>query len=78
VHGQEHEAHAIEQGSSYRDEGESLLIVRGKLSTGPWLCDRCNATLTRGMIAYLFLPFTRHMTESMVNTTVTMSGSISP
>ena len=42
----------------YRREGESVLIVRGRLRTGPWLCDRCNATLDSGSAAWLasFLP----------------------
>jgi hypothetical protein len=64
-HGKEHEARVIERWKFYRDEGESVLIVTGRLTTGPWLCDRCNATLRRGRRAYLISAFTRYWTEGM-------------
>ena len=57
-HGREYEADAGARQEEYRREGESVLIVRGRLRTGPWLCDRCNATLDSGSAAWLasFLP----------------------
>jgi hypothetical protein len=29
-------------------EGEAALVVKGKLTSGPWLCDSCNKGLNRG------------------------------
>ena len=48
----------------YREEGETVLIVRGRLISGPWLCDRCNAELDAGMVAWLVSAFPRWVTES--------------
>jgi hypothetical protein len=52
-HGQEYELGVVDKEQEYRDEGETVLIVRGKLRSGPWLCDRCNATLAKGTLACL-------------------------
>jgi hypothetical protein len=36
-------------------EGEAVLVSKGKLTTGPWLCDSCNKKLQRNRhTAYLF------------------------
>jgi hypothetical protein len=57
-HGLEYEVGVVEDEQVYRREGETILIVRGILRSGPWLCDRCNTTLGKGMPACLasFLP----------------------
>lgn len=64
-HGREHEAKTITQKQSYRQESESVLMTSGVLNSGPWLCDRCSATLDRGDTAYLFHPFTAYECEHM-------------
>jgi hypothetical protein len=56
-HGREHEDSAAGQQEAYRQEGESVLTMRGTLISGPWLCDRCNASLTKGTHAYLASAF---------------------
>jgi hypothetical protein len=61
-HGREHEASTILQQEHYRQEGEAVLIVKGWLSSGPWLCDKCNATLPRGGMAYLLVFFSKAFT----------------
>lgn len=62
-HGREDEASVIERQEHYRQEGESVLIVKGRLQTGPWLCDRCNDTINRGGVAYLTTCLPRWITE---------------
>ncbi len=62
--GDAHEKTVIARQDDYRQTAESVLIVRGKLKSGPWKCDRCNARLKRGDAAMLMtaLPasFSRH------------------
>ena len=53
THGREREAGIIERQEAYRQEGESLLVTSGTLVSGPWQCDRCNATLRKGDAATL-------------------------
>jgi hypothetical protein len=65
AHGREHENRTIEQQEEYRQQGESVLIVHGTLKTGPWHCDTCNVTLTRGDTALLMAAFPRHFTAGM-------------
>ena len=48
-----------------RRDGESVLIVKGKLISGPWRCDSCNAELHKGCTAYLYAAYPRHITEAM-------------
>ena len=64
-HGKEHEARVIGQRAVYRGDGESVLIVKGRLITGGWLCDRCNAPLGKGNRAYLLTVFPRWIAERM-------------
>lgn len=64
-HGKERERDVIAKWKLYRDEGESVLVVGGKLISGPWLCDRCNAPLPRRRKAILMASFTRYITESI-------------
>lgn len=64
-HGKEHEAHVIGQAAISCQEGESVLIVKGTLISGGWLCDRCNAPLGKGDQAYLLSVFPRWVTEQM-------------
>src|SRR5271157_1489444 len=42
VHGRGHENRVIIQQDDYCRQGESVLIVHGKLKTGPHRCDKCN------------------------------------
>ena len=63
THGREDEASTIERQEHYRQEGESVLIVTGKLRSGPWLCDRCNETIDRGSVAYLVTGLPHWITE---------------
>ena len=64
-HGKEHEARVIGQTSIYRQDGESVLIVKGRLISGGWLCDRCNVPLGKTKQAYLMTTFPRWITENM-------------
>ena len=64
-HGREHEARVIGQQAIYRQEGETILIVKGKLISGGWLCDRCNAPLEKGNPACLLVVFPRWITEQI-------------
>lgn len=61
--GRGHETRIIEQQESYRAEGESVLIVKGKLKSGPHHCDKCNARLNCGDDAALLSAFPRHIVE---------------
>jgi hypothetical protein len=65
VDGASHENRAIGQHDLYREEGESVLIVKGKLNCGPWRCDKCNAQLRKGDSACLLSAFPRHDTQYM-------------
>jgi hypothetical protein len=65
AHGREHENRAITRQDDYREEGESVLIVHGKLVTGGHHCDRCNGPLKRGDDAVLVSAFPRFVTEAM-------------
>lgn len=64
-HGKEHEARVIGQASTYCQEGESILIVKGKLVSGGWLCDRCNVPLGKADQAYLLTVFPQWITEQV-------------
>ena len=65
THGREHEALHREEEHRYRDAGETVLIVSGRLTSGPYHCDRCNALLNRGDAATLLTAFPRWIAESM-------------
>ena len=45
--------------------GETVLIVRQRLISGGWQCDKCNAPLNRGHKAWLMTAFPRSMTAGM-------------
>ena len=60
-----HEGRVSGQEQFYRDEGESVLIVKGTLTGGPHRCDTCNARLKRGDAATLLSAFPRHAVEGM-------------
>lgn len=64
-HGREHEAIAIGEQEHYRQLGEAVLIVKGRLISGPWLCDRCNAMLSKSTPAWLVSSFGRHFVEEL-------------
>jgi hypothetical protein len=62
-HGREHEADTRKNQEHYRHEGESVLVVKGRLISGPWLCDKCNTPLRKDMYACLFAVYASWMTE---------------
>jgi hypothetical protein len=55
--GREREAVIIQRQELYRQEGETVLVASGTLTTGPRLCDECNATITPGSSAMLVSAF---------------------
>jgi hypothetical protein len=63
--GRERESAVKRRQADIRREGESVLIVKGKLISGPWRCDDCNAELNKGRTAYLHAAWPRHITEAM-------------
>lgn len=65
AHGRDHEDTSARNQELYRQEGDTVLIVKGTLISGPWLCDRCNAELKKGQPAILLLAYPRWITESM-------------
>jgi ribosomal protein L37AE/L43A len=65
VHGRGHENRIIAEQAAYQEASESVLVISGKLSRGPWQCDKCNATLRKGDQATLLSSFPSQVTESM-------------
>ena len=65
VHGRGHENRIIEQQDSYREAGDSILIVHGPLKSGTHRCDKCKTLLKKGDAAVLMTAFPRFATESM-------------
>jgi hypothetical protein len=61
-HGHSREAMFAREQDDYRQAGESVLVVKGTLISGPWQCDRCNVKLTRGHKACMATAFARHYT----------------
>ena len=53
THGREEEAEIIANQDEYRQAGESVLVVSGKLISGAFVCDRCNRELAAGQPAWL-------------------------
>jgi hypothetical protein len=53
THGREEEAETIAHQEVYRQAGETVLVVGGRLTRGPFLCDRCNQELAAGQPAWL-------------------------
>jgi hypothetical protein len=66
-HGREQEAATRKHEELYQQEGETVLIVKGTLISGPWHCDRCNAVLKKGQPAILLMAYPRWMTEGMTD-----------
>lgn len=64
-HGRECESGVQSRQDKIRREGESVLIVKGRLISGPWRCDDCNAELKKGATAWLYVPYPRGITERM-------------
>lgn len=60
-----HESRCQEDQENYRWFGETVLIVRGRLISGGWQCDKCNAPLNRGHKAWLMTAFPRSMNAGM-------------
>ncbi len=56
-HGRAREKEIIEQEKVYSQAGEIVMVVKGKLNTGPWVCEVCNATLNTGDPAFLVTGF---------------------
>jgi hypothetical protein len=65
AHGREREGAVKRRQADIRRDGESVLIVKGKLISGPWRCDSCNAELNEGATAYLHAAYPRPITEAM-------------
>ncbi|MFO0890929.1 MAG: hypothetical protein U0790_17520 [Isosphaeraceae bacterium] len=65
IHGRQKEAEAISDNDSMCKAGESVLIVHGRLISGPWLCDRCNAELNEGTEAYFEAIYPSTVTEGI-------------
>lgn len=65
AHGRGHENRSIAEQDAYRQAGESVLVVSGKLTSGPWRCDICNATLIKGDQATLLSTFAAQVTASI-------------
>lgn len=56
-HGKEYESRTAGREEFYRREGETILIMRGKLISGPWRCDQCYVVLPKRRIACLVRAF---------------------
>jgi hypothetical protein len=56
-HGREREAEIIERQEQYRQTDETVLVVSGTLASGQWLCDSCDARLSKGDRATLVSAF---------------------
>jgi hypothetical protein len=64
-HGRAHEAHIIEQQDKYRQADETVLVTAGTLVSGPWQCDKCNASLRPANTAVLVSAFPSHCREDL-------------
>jgi hypothetical protein len=64
-HGSEDETRIAGNQAMYRQEGETVLVVKGTLISGPFVCDRCDARLNPGDAAYLFSAFPSHFHDSL-------------
>lgn len=67
THGEEQEAECRKKQEAYRREGETVLVARGRLISGPWNCDRCNAELEKGDPAMLMTAFPSHLAEALAD-----------
>jgi hypothetical protein len=64
-HGREVQIECQAKQEEYRQLGEAVLVVSGRLISGPWRCDRCNSLLTRGDLAFLVTSFSRYFAEDL-------------
>ena len=64
-HGQEHEAGIVERQDESRQEGETVLVVSGRLNRGTWQCDRCGTQLRPGDRATLITAFPSHCRDRL-------------
>jgi len=64
-HGQEHAADCEKDQDTYRQLGETVMIVSGRLHSGGWLCDRCNVPLKIGATAYLLTSYPEHFAREL-------------
>jgi hypothetical protein len=67
AHGREREAEIIADQDRYQQEGESVLVVSGKLISGPFVCDRCNKALAAGQPAYLISAMPGWVAEGLID-----------
>ena len=67
THGREEEAETIRDQDKHRAENECILVVRGKLISGPWVCDRCNRALNAGATAYLRTGLPKWVADGLVD-----------
>lgn len=67
THGEEHEASCQEEQETYRQLGETVVIVSGTLISGPWKCDRCGAALKKGTMAHLLTAYPRHFADELTD-----------
>lgn len=65
THGRQHDASCRQEQENYRQLGETVLVVSGKLTSGPWQCDRCDAGLEEGTTAYLMTAFPSHFAAEL-------------
>jgi len=67
THGRMHEAEHRSNQETLQQEGESVLIVSGKLISEPRCCDSCNVELMPGDTAYLLSALPGHVTEGLTD-----------
>jgi hypothetical protein len=65
AHGRSREEEIAYCQEEYRQAVESLLVVSGRLISGPWRCDQCNAELRKGMAATLVSCFPGHWHDTL-------------
>jgi hypothetical protein len=63
--GKQEHAKSVQNRERYQQEGETVLIVTGKLISGPWMCDRCNGGIAVGKQAFLVRAFPKWMIEEL-------------
>jgi hypothetical protein len=67
THGQEHEKSCRDSQEEYRMLGETVVMVRGRLISGPWQCDCCGTRLDRGNSASLITAFPSHFADELAS-----------
>jgi hypothetical protein len=64
-HARDRETAMIGSEDVYRQADEVVLVVTGKLISGPWHCDRCNVQLRKGDPASLMSAFPSHCRDDL-------------